>query len=646
MSYRIGLVQYRNFGPYEEAEVDFSLPGLTGIEGVMLDRPGSDSNGTGKSMLLEGPVWCLWGRCIRPKYSGDSIVRIGSKGGAFVRTSIMGGEHEIVVERYRKHPKKKNHVYLLVDGEDVTKGTDPETQAAIEHLLGTDFATFCNSVAFGAREDVLSFFSATDSQRKAVLDKLLGLEVYAVAERVARDRLSAVQKRLTKHEVKAARLNAQLETVKEHLQELDQSEDPQTEMQAHLSTVEVRQLERAIASDRGSLDEAVAFRDACEGIFEADRLQYLKLRKEYDGLRKELTVQLQDDKQCVARLSGQINIIRKRRDDVDELPDSCPTCLQTINTKTREHILEELEASIVEVRGNIDEASARVRANEEALDGLLKPEKPRSWELETAQFDVKRLEEKVHSLEQTRSLKVQEAKTLSGVVSLSSSQRSKMQKQEADLAHDLAQLDVAREADELESNRCAMLVEAFGPAGLRSFLIESEVPTINKRATYYARRLLGPDVTVKINATTALKSKNVTREKISIEAVIPGCCDTYAGASHGQKRRLDIALLLAFRDVMCQRSSRAFDQLFADELFDGLDKSGAEAVVDLLREQAAEGPVVLVTHSVHLKSAADRMVTVYHPEPYLATLEPPQGPPKVSKPKKRRKRVAPFKTTG
>ena len=104
----------------------------TSVEG----KRGCDSNGAGKSFLFDGAAWALFGRCIREKYKGDDVVRLGSKGSCSVEVHIVGGPHKIRIVRYRKHPVHVNHVYLYVDDKNKSRGTDPATTIAIEKLAG------------------------------------------------------------------------------------------------------------------------------------------------------------------------------------------------------------------------------------------------------------------------------------------------------------------------------------------------------------------------------------------------------------------------------------------------------------------------------------------------------------------------------
>jgi DNA repair exonuclease SbcCD ATPase subunit len=169
--------------------------------------------------------------------------------------------------------------------------------------------------------------------------------------------------------------------------------------------------------------------------------------------------------------------------------------------------------------------------------------------------------------------------------------------------------EVKKRSDDLE-----FWVEGFGNRGLKSFLIEAEIPEINRLATTYAQELLGIGAVVKLNATKALKTKDVVRENLTVEGSIPQCTESYAGASRGQKKRMDLSLLLAFRELVSTRQVRAFSQLFMDEIFDGLDPAGADTICELLQGIAAVCPVSLITHDKRIKPVADRVVLVCHKE--------------------------------
>lgn len=169
---------YTNLGPFESASLKLADAGLVLIQGDNTVTASADSNGSGKSFLLEGLVWCLFGKTIRydlnKKQTGDSIVRRGHKDcSAVVRIDHAG--QVITVERYRKHKVHKNAVRLLVDGADHTKGTNDETDKAICDLLGLDFQTFVRSIYFDGG-NIVAFPTLTDAEIKTIFERVLNLE--------------------------------------------------------------------------------------------------------------------------------------------------------------------------------------------------------------------------------------------------------------------------------------------------------------------------------------------------------------------------------------------------------------------------------------------------------------------------------------
>jgi len=104
MNNRIANVSIKNFGPYESAEYRLGDDGLTLIEGEFRGFAGFASNGSGKSMLIEAVVWCLFGRMIRADVGADDVLREGAVGGGYVDVTIEdNGQTSYRIRRHRKH---------------------------------------------------------------------------------------------------------------------------------------------------------------------------------------------------------------------------------------------------------------------------------------------------------------------------------------------------------------------------------------------------------------------------------------------------------------------------------------------------------------------------------------------------------------
>ena len=610
-SYRIGLTKVRDFLPFANVEFDFSLPGLTVVEGEIIGQQGCDSNGSGKSSLIEAPIWALTGRCVRERYKGDDVIRLGSKQGAMVDVSLVGPK-DIRVVRYRKDKKHANKVFLYVDGEDVSQGTSMQTDRRIEDELGMDFVTLMNTVAFGARAEVRSFFFAADADRKKIMDVLLGLGVFSTAHTLAKAKLRDQQRELDEMMTKSMRIGERMQDRRESLLQLRDvtSVDPVQVRDAKILWQQrLRAVERAEAVKLAAAEASIDAANAHQKLVE----KWQETRKQLTADRDAIQVKVAEHARLAAGCAKEASLLERQIEDIESLDEStCPTCLQEVSS---EHIagsvagMKKRVKSIRKMEKENESTASKLRKEAQAIEF---PDRPGDEDvqaareaLSSASSDLRLANQRSDEAERVyASLKAQADRSDDAIVGV--------EKEIADLQTAFDDCKVYESAASDQIARTEFWVQGFSNGGLKSFVIEAELPEINRLATRYARRLLGSGAFVRLQATRALKSKDATREEMVVEANIPGCTESYAGASKGQRQRLDLALILAFRDIVSARSASPFGQLFADELFDGVDATGVDCVVELVQEVAKDCPVLLVTHDARLKSVGDRLVTVRH----------------------------------
>lgn len=385
----------------------------------------------------------------------------------------------------------------------------------------------------------------------------------------------------------------------------------------------------------GETEEGLA---SCKAAAKAERAEYEADCKAYNTARWEWGLKGSAARQEAVAANARAQEARKRVAALEGIKAKCPTCTQSVSDDVRVAAMGELGAVVEHWETARDAAFSQAEEADKARDELQCPVPPTFPEICLAEKEVEAEKVRLHTAQVALAKAIAEKKAATGrledFVAASDSVGAGRPALETEIH------DCAAKLKEMDSKiaRLEFWVEGFGHTGLKSFLIEAEIPAINKRASEYAQVLLGAGAKVRLQATTQLKTKAAVREKLSVEGSIPGCCASYAGASKGQKRRFDLALLLAFRDIVSSRASNPFAQFMADELFDGLDKAGCESVIELLRELSKDCPVTLVTHSPWLKSVVDRAVTVRHVEEYRATLLPKKSP--SGQKKKVRKKLA------
>ena len=202
----------------------FERPGPTLVLGRNVDNPLGSSNGAGKSSLFEALLWGLFGRLLRPDVGSKDVVRLDSQGGCMVEVQFSRDNMRYAVQRYQGHKFEKNncHLSVLNDGgvrneieRKGKRGTDG-IQVEIDRLLGCDFSLFVQAVIVG--QDSQCFVTATDAEKKRILEDTSGLTVY-------NEYLESAKKRLFELDQQVSKAGESVRTVEDRYREVNEAAD-------------------------------------------------------------------------------------------------------------------------------------------------------------------------------------------------------------------------------------------------------------------------------------------------------------------------------------------------------------------------------------------------------------------------------------
>ena len=195
-------------------------------------------NGHGKSALLDAITWCLWGKA-RGKNQDELISYAAYECSVVLDFSSRDTHYRASRSHSRGGGRRRQgatelQLQVLSDAgpTPISGNTVRETQAKIDQLLGMDYDTFTNS-AFLLQGRADEFTNKTPSERKAVLSKILGLDLYDRLQDMAKSKLSRNSEGLKG-------LESALEVMKRQVEEIGEPAPQLLEVDERLARIDVQ----------------------------------------------------------------------------------------------------------------------------------------------------------------------------------------------------------------------------------------------------------------------------------------------------------------------------------------------------------------------------------------------------------------------
>jgi exonuclease SbcC len=207
-------IEISNMGAVTYADHDLNNISLAAVVGV---------NGSGKSTTFTtAPTWVLFGTTKNACSVDDMITTGKTDMGGALEFEHRGEIYRVVRTRSKKTKAGKSTLELFrrqnEDWVPESGTTIPETQARIKELLGLDAETFtASSMILQGRAN--EFTAKPPAQRKAVLQDILGLDIYDWLQERAKKQYQTKASELERLKGQLAQIKGQMrETPKETLQ--------------------------------------------------------------------------------------------------------------------------------------------------------------------------------------------------------------------------------------------------------------------------------------------------------------------------------------------------------------------------------------------------------------------------------------------
>ena len=616
----LSIMNFLSFGS-PDVIVQLDRRGLVAVFGHNKDSVGADSNGAGKSTIMEALVWVLFGETLRG-YKSDDVIHRGV--GKDCRVSLLledaGNAYQIIRTRKFSGAKKPNDLVLKVNGNEVTAGTVSDTQQLVTTVLGMDRRTFSQAVLLRSRDR--SFSEMTDREQKEVLEDILHIEELSKARDVVKSRVAVRQSDLSKVLVRLEDFDEQLRQSRIRLGKMEQS---QSQHSAHVDNKR-KSLFRKKVEAEAEIEEKYrstgldvllkSLEDLDEKHTEQSNL-YASCYEKASEIQASNGQKRTENAQQLGSIDGQMTALSNDSQSVSQLAgQQCPSCRQHVDPENADQILEVWDKQLNQLKvekAKIEKRNKRLNTKEKKdLQGLVLEQAKYKEAVSKLAAQRVDLTQQIHKRENTLQLICQLEQQVFHVVS-EMDQLDAAENPFGPLVDEIDEEIVAMERErrrwtykskslDLELRHLLFWDHGFGNQGLKSYVLDNVVPFLTKQAQHYADILSGGDLRIEFATQTKLKS-GAMKDNFQVKVTNKQGADVYAGNSDGEKRRIDIAVGWALGDLAATRAKKPIRFKGLDEPFENLDETGEDAVIRLFHSVVGEYETIMaITHSTHLSS--------------------------------------------
>lgn len=607
---------------YGKHEFRYADRGLTMVLGENLDEPRMNSNGSAKSTLFECLDWCWYGKIPRGDHA-DSIINDESKACAVTTYLEDDDGTPAVIKRLRP-----NALQFWKGGVETTKLDSAETQKDIEEFLGMDRDVFHASVFF-AQTDLLHFADVGDAKRIEILSKII-------------PELAVVDDYLERSKVRLGRENAILDAARtkltnaegqlQGLEHIDYSEK-QAQWEAQRAADH-----NAVTNRMQELSSYITTHENDAAGLPALEAEAAKLAATPANAKPDHGTDLWNAEQRVIQLHSehsvaQAEVTRLNRALQKVTTTTLGTCSQCGQQITKGHLDKEAAA----LQMQINEASRKADAAHKAWIDAQRPvadlkarqaQADEAWQRaeQARSASLNEMNQKVMALRQLNTYldnarnELSECSTklmnIERAVNPFLEEAQKLEEKRAMLQASCSRARAEVEEAEESVAYVEYWVKAFGPKGLKNYILDSKLQEMTDAANHWVKTLTGGTFWVRFETQKKGRSTKKLSNELNIRVFRynpDGRISerNYKSWSGGEKKRVSLAIDFGLSRLVARRATKRYDLLVLDELFKHVDSAGGEAIAEMLEELKREkSSIFVIEHDGDFQARFENRVLV------------------------------------
>lgn len=555
----IDKIRWKNFLSTGNSwiELDFNSP-TTLIIG---------KNGHGKSTVLDAICYALFNKSFR-RINKPQLVNSINKKNCLVEIFFTNKGVSYMVRR-----GQEPEIFEIYANDQLLpqSSKSKDYQNYLErNILRMNFKTFIQISILGS-SNYIPFMQLTPDVRREIIEDLLDLQIFSKMNLVVKNKIASSKLALSEIDLKIVEKQLEVSSAEKLLEQVKES------------TLEAIEGKKSTIEDSKNKIKILtkSFEKLAKTLVDFDNK-----KKEYQQLsakikEKEKTMEKANQKKKEHASSVQFYDHNK----------NCPTCSQDIPDEFVAEMKQDLNSKIEKIEKVTKTAKESLEVDNKKLDELKKELlelQEKSKEKSSIEIKIKAEEQFINSLNEEieRFKKKRENDTsYEDMITTATKNLEFVTSQKETLVNQRYLLDVA--------------YSLLKDGGIKTRIIKKYIPIVNALINKYLASL---DFFVNFELNEKFEEKILSRHRDEF---------SYSNFSEGEKSRLDIAILFAWRAIAKMKNSVSTNLLILDEVFDGsLDAEGTRNLLELICNMEKDSNIVVISHNT--EAMIDRFDKILH----------------------------------
>ena len=491
-------------------------------------------NGAGKSTLIDAITFSLFGKPFKKINKGQLINSVNE------REMVTEIEFSVGTAGWKVRRGIKPALFeIYLNGNLVNQDAKAlDYQKYLEDkVLKLNFKSFTQIVVLGSASFV-PFMQLTAHDRRVIIEDILDIGIFSIMRSLLKDRLMTLKEELNDLEYEIKLLQEKIVLQEKYIEEM-KAESAQKQK-----------------TDLAKIKETEKLVEKLNNEIEEHQERIMALMKSISDQDK-VTIKNQELDKYRSQIKKNLKKLGKDK-KFFENNENCPTCKREIEKDFKESKLKDVVINIDSMSSGLDKLETEIEKIHKRIG------------------EISELNQKIQKEELEISRKNSNVQAHNSFITKLSSDIEEMQKvkNQTKTIHILN-----KELDDSKSTRFKyieqrhyydILSSILNDTGIKTRIIRKYLPVINNHVNNYLKDMdFFVNFQLDENFQETIKSRH--RDDFS-----------YYSFSEGEKKRIDIALLLTWRDIASMRNSVNVNLLILDEIFDAsLDQAGMDDLMKL-----------------------------------------------------------------